>query len=217
VRRHRERDGRVDARQLLDADAVVDGRHRGPAILFGELDAHQPERRHLPDERARETPGRRPTHARRGGSRSRRTRGRRGAAPAAARWTEIHQDWKCSISTGLGLRREAGGPLASRLSLSPAGYWLLPPVRVRRAVLDEPAADELTVGAPGKALALVVGRERLLDLRQPVERHARKVVMFEMVVGVKEGGVQNSDPASACSTRRGPSGRCCSAARGGSA
>ena len=38
---------RADARQLLDADAVVDRRHRRAAVLFRELDAGQPERREL--------------------------------------------------------------------------------------------------------------------------------------------------------------------------
>ena len=39
VRGDRERDRRTDARQLLDADAVVDRRQRGAAVLLGELDA----------------------------------------------------------------------------------------------------------------------------------------------------------------------------------
>ena len=43
VRRDRQRDRRTDARQLFDADAVVDGRHRRPAVLLLELDPHQPE------------------------------------------------------------------------------------------------------------------------------------------------------------------------------
>src|SRR5262249_7373822 len=47
VRRDRERNRRTDARQLFDADAVVDGRHRGPAVPFVELDARQPERGEL--------------------------------------------------------------------------------------------------------------------------------------------------------------------------
>ena len=37
----------TDARELLDADAVVDRRHRRAAVLFGELDAHQAERGEL--------------------------------------------------------------------------------------------------------------------------------------------------------------------------
>ncbi len=47
VRRHRQRDRRIDARELFDADAVVDGRHPGAAVLLGELDAHQAERGEL--------------------------------------------------------------------------------------------------------------------------------------------------------------------------
>src|SRR5581483_11377949 len=54
VRRHGERDRRVDARELLDADAVVDGGHRGAAVLLGELDAHEAERREAMNQLDRE-------------------------------------------------------------------------------------------------------------------------------------------------------------------
>ena len=37
----------IDARELLDADAVVERRHAGAAVLLRELDAEQPERREL--------------------------------------------------------------------------------------------------------------------------------------------------------------------------
>ena len=47
VRRDRQRDRRIDARELLDADAVVDRRHPRAAVLLRELDAHQPERGQL--------------------------------------------------------------------------------------------------------------------------------------------------------------------------
>ena len=47
VRRHRQRDARIDARELFDADAVVDRRHAGAAVLLGELNAQQAERRQL--------------------------------------------------------------------------------------------------------------------------------------------------------------------------
>ena len=47
VRGHRQRDAGIDARQLLDADAVVDRRHAGAAVLLGKLDAHQAERGQL--------------------------------------------------------------------------------------------------------------------------------------------------------------------------
>jgi hypothetical protein len=47
VGRHRQRDAGIDPRDLLDADAVVDRRHRRAAVLFGELDAHQAERAEL--------------------------------------------------------------------------------------------------------------------------------------------------------------------------
>ena len=47
VRRDRQRDGRVDARELLDADAVVDRRHARAAVLLGVLNAQQAERRQL--------------------------------------------------------------------------------------------------------------------------------------------------------------------------
>src|SRR4030095_6188211 len=43
MRRDRKRDRRVDARELLDADAVVDRRHAGAAVLLGDLDAEQAE------------------------------------------------------------------------------------------------------------------------------------------------------------------------------
>ena len=44
VCRHRQTDRRIDAGELLDADAVVHRRHRRPAIRFRELDPHQPQR-----------------------------------------------------------------------------------------------------------------------------------------------------------------------------
>ena len=47
VRRDRQRHAGIDARQLLDADAVVDGRHAGAAVLLGKLDAQQAERGQL--------------------------------------------------------------------------------------------------------------------------------------------------------------------------
>ena len=47
VRGHRQRDGRIDARQFLDADAVVDRGHRRAAVLLGKLDAEQADRREL--------------------------------------------------------------------------------------------------------------------------------------------------------------------------
>ena len=43
VRRDRQRNGGIDARQLLDADAVVDRRHARAAVLLGKLNAEQPE------------------------------------------------------------------------------------------------------------------------------------------------------------------------------
>ncbi len=43
VRGHRQRHARIDARELFDADAVVDGAHAGAAVGLGELDAHQAE------------------------------------------------------------------------------------------------------------------------------------------------------------------------------
>ena len=47
MRRHRQRNAGVDARELLDADAVVDRRHAGAAVLLRELDAQQAERGQL--------------------------------------------------------------------------------------------------------------------------------------------------------------------------
>ena len=60
VRGDRQRDRRIDARELLDADAVVDGRHAGAAVFLGKLDAHETERGELRDSR-REMPALRPT------------------------------------------------------------------------------------------------------------------------------------------------------------
>src|SRR5262249_19118407 len=53
MRGNRQRDAGIDARELLDADAVVDRRHRGAAVLLRELDAHEPELRELGDELGR--------------------------------------------------------------------------------------------------------------------------------------------------------------------
>ena len=47
VRRDRERNGRIDASEFLDANTVVDRRHRGAAICLGKLDAQQTKRRQL--------------------------------------------------------------------------------------------------------------------------------------------------------------------------
>ena len=54
VRRDGDRDGRVDARQLLDRDRVRDGVGAGAAVLLGDRDAHQPELGELRDELVRE-------------------------------------------------------------------------------------------------------------------------------------------------------------------
>ena len=43
VRGHRQRHARIDARELFDADAVIDRAHAGAAVVLGELDAHQAE------------------------------------------------------------------------------------------------------------------------------------------------------------------------------
>ena len=50
VGRHRQGDRRIDAGQLFDADAVVDGGHAGAAVLFRKLDAHQSEGGELRDQ-----------------------------------------------------------------------------------------------------------------------------------------------------------------------
>ena len=41
--RYRERDRGVNARQLFDADTVIDGPEPGPAIALGNLYSHQPQ------------------------------------------------------------------------------------------------------------------------------------------------------------------------------
>ena len=43
VRGHRQRHARIDARDLFDADAVIDGAHAGAAVRLGKLNAHQAE------------------------------------------------------------------------------------------------------------------------------------------------------------------------------
>src|SRR4051812_45581876 len=57
------------------------------------------------------------------------------------------------------------------------------PVRVRRAVLDEPTVHQTRVGLPADLMPRVERRELPLQPRQPIERHAREVVMLEVVVG----------------------------------
>ena len=61
VRGHRQGHRRTHPRQLLDADAVVDRRHAGAAVLFRKLDAHQPERRPASAPAPSETAAPRPT------------------------------------------------------------------------------------------------------------------------------------------------------------
>ena len=43
VRGNRQGHARIDAGELFDADAVIDGAHAGAAVLVGKLDAHQAE------------------------------------------------------------------------------------------------------------------------------------------------------------------------------
>jgi hypothetical protein len=45
-----DRDGRVDARELLDCDRVRHGVCTGAAVLLRDRHSHQPERRQLADE-----------------------------------------------------------------------------------------------------------------------------------------------------------------------
>ena len=53
MRRHRDRDGRVDARQLLDRDRVGDGVAARAAVLLRDREAHEPELGELRDELVR--------------------------------------------------------------------------------------------------------------------------------------------------------------------
>ena len=55
VRRDRDRDRRVDARQLLDRERVADRVTARAAVLLGEGDPHEPQLRHLADELDGET------------------------------------------------------------------------------------------------------------------------------------------------------------------
>ena len=54
MRRHRDRDGRVDARKLLDRDRVRDRVGAGAAVLLGNRDSHQSELGEGGDELVRE-------------------------------------------------------------------------------------------------------------------------------------------------------------------
>ena len=54
VRGHRDRDRRVDPRQLLDRDRVGERVGAGAAVLLGDRHAHQPELGELRDELVRE-------------------------------------------------------------------------------------------------------------------------------------------------------------------
>ena len=80
-----QRDRRIDAREFLDADAVVDRRHARPAEALGELDAQQPELGQLRQQVRRESAAPRPTPSRADRSRSPRTRGRCRATAAGRR------------------------------------------------------------------------------------------------------------------------------------
>ena len=57
MRRDRDRDGRVDARQLLDRDRVRDRVAAGAAVLLGDREAHEAELAELGDELVREAAG----------------------------------------------------------------------------------------------------------------------------------------------------------------
>ena len=52
---HRDRNGRIDTRQLLDADRVRQRVGPGAAVLLGDRHAHQPELGELADDLVRET------------------------------------------------------------------------------------------------------------------------------------------------------------------
>ena len=54
MRRDRQRDAGIHARELLEADAVVEGGHARAAVLLGVLDAEQAERRQLRHQLRRE-------------------------------------------------------------------------------------------------------------------------------------------------------------------
>ena len=96
VRGHRQRDGGIDARQLLDADAVVDGRHPRAAVLLGKLDAHQPERRRARGSARPENAALVPFARRAAGFRSRRTRAP--CAAAAPALPSAGSPWPMTIS-----------------------------------------------------------------------------------------------------------------------
>ena len=76
VRAHRDRDGRVDPRELLDRDRVGERVAAGAADLLRERDPHQPELAELGDDLVRERLRRGRAPPRPARSRPRRTRGR---------------------------------------------------------------------------------------------------------------------------------------------
>ena len=105
VRGDRERDRRTDARQFLDADAVVDRRQRGAAVVLGKLHAGKTERRQLGQEVVRELLRLVPLHDVRAESRIPRTRGPYGAAAPVLQSGESPLTMNVSRAASSGLVR----------------------------------------------------------------------------------------------------------------
>ena len=77
------------------------------------------------------------------------------------------------------------------------------PVGVGLLVLDDPSVDELAVGPPAHLFLFVERPQRDLELGQAIERHAREIVMLEVVIRVQVREV----PEPAAAHQRAPLGR----------
>src|SRR4051812_6056442 len=93
-----------------------------------------------------------------------------------------------TICQGFRVRRSitrTAGPTRRRIYRSSvSGEGRLPlqvPVRVRRVVVEEPASDELPVGHRLPPDLVEEGAQREVEPPQVVERHARKVVVLQVV------------------------------------
>src|SRR5664280_1726648 len=97
-----------------------------------------------------------------------------------------------AISVAIGRRlpekgRARGGALRGRMcggrgGVGGAGRRVRVPVRVRRAVFDDPSLEELAIRARRNALLSEKGLERGAQRRQAVERHGGEVVVLEVQV-----------------------------------
>ena len=194
VRGHRERHAGVHARELLDADAVVDRGHRRAAVPLGNLNPEQAERRQLRHQLGREMliliplahvgPDFGFSERANTGAEHRLLLGR----------TKVHV-LKTVART---LRHNSGQDSDEGLS---AVVWpnkvnrTISPVGMRRAILDEPSAQQARIVLPAHPMTRVEGLQRALESRQPVERHAGEIVVLQMVVRIQEREIPEPVPA----------------------